>query len=164
MSANSLCRIRATNRHLLGATLAVGLLAGCSHKHTGPGTVTTSGANLDASWVTAANACWPDLAKQGYSTNDLRRNLGAPATFRTLFPVYSALTNADIDNILAKPIEASPSPDNTRLAHSQYPVLNRFQAAQGAGSQLAVVQSTNGQAPPDAFCAIQPGVPQGLSK
>lgn len=138
--------------------------AGCSHKHTGPGTVTSSGAHLDPSWITAANACWPDLSRQGYSTDDLRRNLGAPATFRNMFPVYSALSNAEIDNILAKPLEASPAPDNTRLAHSQYPILNQFQAAQGTGPQQAVVQSTNGQAPPDAFCAIQPGVPQGFQK
>lgn len=146
------------------AALVACCAAGCSHKHTGSGVVTSSGAHLDQSWITAANACWPDLAKQGYSGDDLRHNLGAPATLRNTFPVYTALSNADIDNILAKPVEASPSPDTTRLSHSTYPILNRMQAAQGAGKDSAVVQSTNGLAPPDAFCAIQPGIPQGFSK
>lgn len=140
------------------------IVAGCSHKHTGGPVVTSSGQFLDPSWLTATQSCWPDLARQGYGADDVRHNLANLDHFRSAFPVYAALSRADLDDILGKPLQTGPDPDITRLAHSPYPVLTRGQAAAGTSPQMAVVQSTNGQAPPDAFCSIQPGIPQGFSK
>ncbi len=140
------------------------LPAACSSKHTGAGTVTRSGRLVDPSWVTATQACWPDLTKNGYTADDLKRNLADSGSFHNAFPVYTAQSRADIDALLAKPLGIAPGPDISKLTHAQTPVLTRGQAALGTGPQAAVVQSTNGIAPPDALCSIQPGVPQGFRK
>jgi len=137
---------------------------GCSRKHPGAPVVTSSGRLIDPSWITATEACYPDLTKQGYTAEDIRRNLANLDDFHHAFPVYAAQNHKDLDDILGKPLQTGPDPDITQLAHSPYPVLTRGQAAAGTTPQMAVVQSTNGIAPPDAFCAIQPGTPQGFSK
>lgn len=144
--------------------VSVLVLAGCSSKHIGAPVATTSGRNIDNSWLTAANACWPDLAKQGYSAEDIRKNLAAADTFHAAFPVYAAQPGKAVDDLLGKPLTIAPPPDVTQVAHSTTPVLTRGQAAQGTGPQMAVVQHTEGSAPPDSFCSIQTGVPQGFSK
>lgn len=151
-------------RSLLFLVLGLGTLAGCSSKHIGAPVVSSSGRLIDPSWITATNACWPDLAKQGYTAEDIRRNLANTTDLHNAFPVYAAQTHSDLDNILGKPLQAGPDPDITRLAHSPTPVLTRGQAANGTGPQMAVVQHTNGSAPPDSFCSIQSGIPQGFSK
>ncbi len=147
-----------------GVFVALCFASGCSSKHTGAPVVTSSGRLLDQSWLTATQSCWPELAKEGYTADDLRHNLAILDRFRIAFPVYAAQTQADLDDLLGKPLQTGPDPDITKLAHSQSPVLTRGQAAAGTVPQMAVVQSTNGIAPPDAFCSIQPGVPQGFSK
>ena len=114
--------------------------------------------------MTATKACWPDLGKNGYGSDDLGRNLANPTHFRNAFPVYAAQNDDALDQLLAKPLQTAPAPDVSKLTHSQTPVLSRGQAANGTNAQDAVVQSTNGNAPPDAFCSIQPGTPQGFSK
>lgn len=162
MSATSRKRSRFNSTSLLGASLC--LVLGCSHKHTGAPVVSSSGRLIDQSWITATQSCWPDLAKQGYTAQDIRRNLANLDDFHNAYPVYAAQNHRDLDDILGKPLQTGPDPDISKLAHSQYPVLTRGQAAAGTVPQMAVVQSTNGIAPPDAFCAIQPGVPQGFSK
>lgn len=112
----------------------------------------------------AAKSCWPDLAGNGYGADDITRNLASPTHFRNAFPVYSAQTDDALNFLLAKPLQTAPPPDTSKLTHSQTPVLSRGQAAVGTGFKDAVVQSTNGNAPPDALCSIQPGTPQGFSK
>ena len=148
----------------LAALALLGLAAGCSSKHKGAGTVGSNGRGVDASWTTATRSCWPDLAKNGYGADDVASNLASPTRFRNAFPVYAAQNDDAISLILAKPLQAAPPPDVTRLTHSATPVLSRGQAADGTGPRDAVVQNTNGTAPPDAFCSIQPGTPQGFSK
>ncbi len=148
---------------LLGPGLSI-TLTGCSSKHTGAPVVTTSGRLIDQSWITATQSCWPDLGKQGYSAEDVRRDLANLDDFHNAYPVYAAQTHKRLDEILGKPLQTGPDPDISQLAHSQYPVLTRGQAAAGTVPHMAVVQSTNGIAPPDAFCSVQPGVPQGFSK
>ncbi len=164
MTATSVSRKIMHHAGLIGAATAVCFTLGCSHKHVGAPVVTSSGRLVDQSWITATQSCWPDLAKQGYSADDVRRNLANLDDFRNAYPVYAAQTHRDLDDILGKPLQTGPDPDTSKLAHSQYPVLTRGQAAAGTASQMAVVQSTNGIAPPDSFCAIQPGIPQGFSK
>ena len=140
------------------------LLIGCTSKHPGAPVVGNSGRLIDNSWVTATNACWPDLRKQGYTADDIRHNLANTTDLHNAFPVYGAQTHKDLDDILGKPLQAAPDPDTSQLAHSQTPVLTRGQAAEGTVPQMAVVQHTNGIAPPDSFCSIQTGIPQGFSK
>lgn len=145
--------------------LALTLLgAGCSSKHKGAGTIGNGGKNVDPSWATAVQSCWPDLSRQGYSTDDIKRNLADPTHFRAAFPVYAAQNDDALDVLLAKPLQTAPRPDISKLTHVASPVLNRGEAANGAGPKDAVVQSTNGIAPPDGLCAIQQGIPQGFSK
>lgn len=147
------------------AGIAMLALAGCSSKHIGAPVVSSgSGKLIDPSWLTALNACWPDLVKQGYTADQLRRNLADVSSFHYAFPVYAAQGKDSLDDILGKPLQTAPFPDTSKLLHVNAPILNRGQAAAGAGQGAAVVQSTNGIAPPDALCAIQPGVPQGFSK
>lgn len=152
----------------IGFTLASALLLGslfaCSRKHTGAPVVSNSGRLIDQSWITATNACYPDLSKQGYTAEDIRHNLANVDDLHHAFPVYAAQGRKDLDDILGKPLQTGPDPDVTQLAHSEYPILTRGQAAAGTVAQMAVVQHTNGSAPPDSFCAIQPGIPQGFSK
>lgn len=155
-------RVNAAGMCALVAML--GLPLGCSSKHKGAGVVGSGGRNVDASWATAIQSCWPDLSKQGYSAADIRSNLATPTHFRNALPVYAAQNDDAVDQLLAKPLETAPDPDITKLAHSDTPVLTRGQAANGNGPRDAAVQSTNGQAPPDGLCSIQSGVPQGFSK
>ena len=164
MSRTPLIRKTTPKACLLGTTMAFCFALGCSHKHTGAPVVTSSGRLVDQSWITATQSCWPDLAKQGYTADDIRRNLANTTDLHHAFPVYAAQTHKDLDDILGKPLQTGPDPDITQLAHSQTPVLTRGQAAAGTVPQMAVVQSTDGNAPPDAFCSIQPGIPQGFSK
>ena len=144
-------------------TLTCATLTGCT-KHTGAPAVTSSGRLIDPSWIIATQSCYPDLAKQGYTTADIQHNLANTTDLHNAFPVYAAQPHAALDDILAKPLTTGPAPDITQLAHSPYPVLTRGQAAAGTAPGMAVVQSTNGSAPPDAFCSVQPGIPQGFSK
>lgn len=147
-------------------TLLLGLaitLTGCT-KHPGAPTITSSGRFIDPSWLTATQSCYPDLTKNGYTPADIQRNLANTTDLHNAFPVYAAQPHAALDDILAKPLTTGPDPDTTQLAHSKYPILTRGQAAAGTATAMAVVQNTNGSAPPDAFCAIQPGIPQGFSK
>ena len=150
---------------ILGVALpAVLTISGCSSKHTGAPVATSSGRNVDSSWITALNACWPDLTKQGYSADDIRRNLVIADHFSGAFPVYAAETGRSLDDLLGKPLTIAPPPDTSKLFHSQTPVLTRGQAVEGTGPGMAVVQHTEGSAPPDSFCSIQTGIPQGFSK
>ena len=159
-------KIRRLSRPLRGAVLSLALaaLAGCSHKHTGAGGVTADGRLVDPSWVTATESCWPDLIRQGFTAASIQRDLADTTELHNAFPVYAAQTQKDLADILAKPLQTGPDPDISRLTHSHTPVLTRGQAAAGTVPQMAVVQNTNGLAPPDAFCSIQPGIPQGFSK
>ncbi len=144
--------------------LGSGAIIGCSHKHPGAPTITSNGRLIDQSWITATQSCYPDLTKQGYTTADIQHNLANTTDLHNAFPVYAAQTHKDLDDILGKPLQTGPDPDTAQLAHSQTPVLTRGQAAAGTVPGMAVVQNTNGSAPPDAFCSIQPGIPQGFSK
>ena len=149
--------------HLLA--LAFPLVLGCHRqKQTADGSMATPGqpASVDNSWLNAAKACWPDLTKNGYSNDDLSRNLihhlGAA------FPTYSVLTSNGADADLSMPITTVLAPDVSKLENSSTPVLTRGQAVAGVGPQGALVQNTHGNAPPDALCSIQTGLPQGFSK
>ncbi len=140
------------------------LVLGCHHPKTEAGSLAKPGqpASVDNSWLNAARACWPDLAKNGYTNDDLSRNLihhlGAA------FPTYAALTRNGADADLSMPISTVLAPDVTKLENSSTPVLTRGQAVAGVGPGGAIVQSTHGNAPPDALCSIQTGLPQGFSK
>ena len=155
------------NAPLLASLLAfasTGVL-GCHHqKTTAPGSMAGPGkpASVDNTWINAARSCWPDLAQQGYSSEDIGRNLihhlsGA-------FPTYAALNTRGGDADLSTPITSVLAPDVTKLENSQTPVLTRGQAVAGVGAQGAIVQHTHGNAPPDALCSIQTGIPDGFSK
>ena len=119
-------------------------------------------ASVDNSWINAARSCWPQLAQNGYSNDDIGRNLihhlGAA------FPTYAALSRNGADADLSMPIATVLPPDVTKLENSSTPVLTRGQAVAGTPPQGAIVQSTNGNAPPDALCSIQQGIPDGFSK
>ena len=79
-------------------------------------------ASVDNSWLNAARSCWLGLAKNGYTDQDLSRNLihhlGAA------FPGYGALTSNGADADLSMPITTVLAPDASQLEHSQTPVLN----------------------------------------
>lgn len=119
-------------------------------------------ASVDHSWISAAKSCWPDLSKNGYTDDDIARNLldhlGAG------FPSYSALSGHGSRADLSMPITSVLAPDVTRLENSSTPVLTRGQAVAGTPPRGAIVQSTNGNAPPDSLCSIQSGIPDGFSK
>ena len=117
---------------------------------------------IDNSWIIATESCWPSLARNGYNVDKIRQNLADPANFRSTFPTYSAQTNSGIQPLLTRSVGAAPAPDISKLAHSSTPILNRGQAAEGTSAQNAAVSSTNGIAPPDALCAVQPGTPAGF--
>lgn len=141
------------------------MLAGChASKQTATGSMAGPGkeASVDNSWRSAAHSCWPELAKYGYSDQELSRNL--IHHLGSAFPAYSSLSSNGADADLSMPITTVLSPDVSRLEHSQTPVLTRGQAVAGTPPQGALVQHTNGNAPPDALCSIQTGIPQGFSK
>ena len=136
--------------------LVGGLSVGCrSHKGANAGGPDA----VDNSWVSAAKNCWPDMASQAQGPDQVQRYLADAANFRATFPTYSGSSDAALRMLLTEPVGAAPMPDIGRLAHSSSPVLTRGQAAAGTGPQGAIVASTNGVAPPDALCAIQPGTP-----
>ena len=119
-------------------------------------------ASVDNSWINAAKACWPQLASNGYNNDNIGRNL--IHHLGNAFPTYSALGNKGADADLSMPIDAVLAPDVSKLQNSSTPVLTRGQAVAGVGPGDAIVQSTHGNAPPDALCSIQTGLPQGFSK
>ena len=148
-------------------TLAVAIAStfGCHHqKQTADGSLAGPGqpASVDNSWINAAVSCWPQLTANGYTHDNIARNLihhlGAA------FPTYSALSRNGGDADLSMPVTTVLAPDVSQLQHSQTPVLTRGQAVAGTPPQGAIVQTTNGNAPPDALCSIQQGIPQGFSK
>ena len=147
------------------ALMAIGLLVGChDRKATAPGSLASpdQAASVDNSWVNAARSCWPDLAKKAYSSQDVSRNL--VHHLADVFPSYGALGRNGGSADLSMPITTVLPPDAGPLQHSQTPVLTRGQAVAGTPPQGALVQNTNGNAPPDALCSIQSGIPQGFSK
>ena len=138
---------------------------GCRHQpQTADGSMAKPGqpASVDNSWINAARSCWPQLAGNGYSNDDIGRNLihhlGAA------FPTYAALSSNGADADLSMPIATVLAPDVSKLQNSATPVLTRGQAVAGVGPGGAIVQSTRGDVPPDALCSIQTGLPQGFSK
>lgn len=146
---------------------AASTLAGCHHHpQTGPGSMDSPGQadSVDNSWVNAARSCWPQLAKNNTSPQDLQRYLIDPAHLRATFPAYGALTDANVRSLLTMPLTTIFPPDPTKLANSPTPVLTRGQAVNGVPVGEAVAQSTHGNVPPDALCSIQQGAPEGFSK
>ena len=150
---------------VLSLALVASVITGCNHPPTtAAGSMAKPGqpASVDNSWINAAKACWPQLASNGYNNDDIGRNL--IHHLGNAFPTYSALGNKGTDADLSMPIATVLAPDVTKLENSSTPVLTRGQAVQGVGPQGAIVQSTHGDAPPDALCSIQTGLPQGFSK
>ena len=141
------------------------LLGGChQQKRTATGSMALPGkpASVDNTWINAAKSCWPQLAANGYTNQDVASNLlhhlGAA------FPTYGALNGNHGDADLSMPITTVLPPDASKLDHSRSPVLNRGQAVAGTPPQRAVASSTDGSVPPDALCSVQNGIPQGFSK
>ena len=150
---------------ILTVALALSTVTGCHHQPTtadgsmaGPG----KAASVDNSWINAARSCWPQLAQSGYTRDDIGRNL--IHHLGNAFPAYSALGNKGTDADLSMPIATVLPPDVTKLENSSTPVLTRGQAVAGTPPGGAIVQSTHGNAPPDALCSIQAGLPEGFSK
>lgn len=141
------------------------LLAGChQQKQTADGSMVSPSkpAAVDNSWLNAARSCWPDLARNGYSSQQIR--VGLVHHLGAAFPAYAALGTKIGEADLSMPITTVLAPNSSLLKHSQMPILTRGQAVAGTPAQGALVASTNGNAPPDALCAIQSGIPQGFSK
>ena len=143
------------------------MVTGCHHqKQTAEGSMASPGASasVDNSWVQAAKSCWPDLGKNGYSTQQIQQYLITPANVRVAFPSYTGLSDDTLKADISVPLATILPPDTTKLTNSSNPVLTTGQAVQGTPPQGAIVQSTHGSAPPDALCAIQSGLPQGFNK
>ncbi len=150
---------------VLPFVLAFSSTLGCQHqKQTANGSMAGPGkpASVDNSWINAAKSCWPQLAANGYNPDDIARNL--IHHLGSAFPTYSALNREGGDADLSMPITTVLAPNAGLLQHSQTPVLTRGQAVAGTPPGGAIVQSTNGNAPPDALCSVQTGIPQGFSK
>ncbi len=146
---------------------ALPLFVGCHRQpRTADGSMGKPGQadSVDNSWANAAKACWPQLAKNGSNDVDLRKYLIDPAHFRSTFPAYEALSDANVRAELSMPLTTIFPPDPTRLANSATPVLTRGQAVNGVSPGGAVTQSTHGNAPPDALCSIQTGTPEGFNQ
>ncbi len=150
---------------LPGLLVFLPLLGGCHHqKQTAAGSMASPDkpGSVDNTWINAAKSCWPQLATNGYTNQDIASNLlhhlGAA------FPTYSALSGNHGDADLSVPLTTVLPPDASKLDHSQNPVLNRGQAVAGTPPQRAAAANTDGSAPPDALCAVQNGIPQGFSK
>ena len=148
----------------LALAIVAALATGCHQKQTAEGSMVRPGqpASVDNSWINAAKSCWPQLDSNGYSNDDIARNLIHHLS--AAFPTYAALSPKGADADLSMPVTTVLAPDVTKLANSSTPVLTRGQAVQGVGPQGAIVQSTHGIAPPDALCSVQPGLPDGFSK
>ena len=151
---------------LAASILLVATVSGCHHKHESEGSLTPTGnaASVDNSWVNAAKACWPELAKNNYSTQQLQQYLVTPDHLRATFPSYAGLSDPTLRADLTVPITTILPPDTTKLVNSSSPVLTAGQAVAGTTAQNAVVQSTHGSAPPDSLCAIQRGFPEGFNQ
>ena len=148
----------------LASFLLLAALGGCHHRKTAAGSLDAPGKpdSVDTTWVTAAKSCWPELAKNGYTDQDIRENL--VHHIGAAFPTYSALSRNGADADLSMPLTSVLPPDTTKLFNSATPVLTRGQAVAGTPPSGAIVASTHGSAPPDALCSIQQGVPQDFSK
>ena len=154
-------------RSLLAICLTLPLATtGCHHKKTAEGSESPTGsaASVDNSWVNAARACWPELAKNNYSTQQLQQYLVVPDHLRATFPSYAGLSDPTLRADLTVPITTILPPDTTKLLNSSNPVLTTGQAVAMTPAQGAVVQSTHGTAPPDSLCAIQRGFPDGFNQ
>lgn len=153
---------------ILTIALALGTLSGCHRQQqkTALGSMDAPGsaASVDNSWVNAAKSCWPDLAKGGYGAQQIQQYLIVPGHLRSAFPSYAGLSDQTIKADLTVPITTILPPDVTRLTNSSTPLLTTGQAVAGTPPQGAIVQSTHGQAPPDALCAIGSGLPPGFNQ
>ncbi len=136
-------------------------LAGCKPRDMGVPTAEKAAESVDSSWVTATRSCWPEL-EHGFTLVSIQHNLADPLRFRSTFPVYAAQNEGSLRALVSKPLMSAPPPDITVLQNSRTPVLTRGQAAAGASPRAAIVQSTNGIAPPDALCAVHAGTPVGF--
>ena len=150
-----------------GALMAFGLccVSGCHHQpKTADGSMAKPGqpASVDNSWINAAKSCWPQLAQKNQT--DIEDYLVGAGHLGATFPSYSALNGNGTSADLSMPIATVLAPDVTRLENSSTPVLTRGQAVAGTPPQEAIVQSTHGNAPPDALCSVQTGLPAGFSK
>lgn len=119
-------------------------------------------ANVDNSWLIAADRCWPDLGHQGLSVAGIKEYLGDPLHFRATFVGYSAQDNASLRQIVGVPVMSAPAPDSGTLNNAPNPVLTRSEAMSGSNPQGTLVSQNNGIAPNDALCAMQPGTPVGF--
>ena len=155
-----------SNLKLTGLLAATALLAltGCHSKHSENGSMAPAGsaAAVDNSWVNAAKSCWPDLARNGHTPQQIQQYLTGPANVRSTFPSYGGLSDETIKSDITVPLATILPPDTTKLVNSSKPVLTAGQAVAGTSAGGAAVQSTHGSAPPDALCAIQSGLPQGF--
>ncbi len=151
---------------VLSFAVAMGTLAGCHGKRESEGSMTPTGnyASVDNSWVNAAKACWPELAKNNYSTQQLQGYLVVPNHLRATFPSYAGLSDPTLKADLTVPITTVLPPDTTKLLNSSTPVLTTGQAVAGTSAQNAIEQSTHGSAPPDSLCSIQRGFPEGFNQ
>ena len=160
-------RFFAASKHMPVLALALALgLTGCRNKQGEHGSMAPAGnpASVDNSWVNAAKSCWPDLAKNNYSQQQIGGYLTSPANVRSTFPSYTGLSDATIKADITVPLATILPPDTTKLVNSSSPVLTTGQAVAGTPPGGAIVQSTQGSAPPDALCAVQSGLPQGFNK
>ncbi len=150
----------------LSFALAFCCVLGCHHKTAAEGSTASPGsaAAVDNSWVQAAKSCWPDLAKNGHTPQQIQQYLATPGNVRSAFPSYTGLSDATINADITVPLATILPPDTTKLTNSSKPVLTTGQAVAGTPPQGAVAQSTHGSAPPDALCAIQSGLPQGFQQ
>ncbi|MDE1155146.1 MAG: hypothetical protein PW735_05370 [Acidobacteriaceae bacterium] len=137
-------------------------LSGCKAKEMGQKFADQQANNIDTTWLIAANACWPDLAHQGYSVGDIKRYLGDPLHLRAAFAGYSSLTDTQLVQIVSAPVLSAPAPDTSVFHQSLNPVLTRSQALSGTRVRGTVPADNNGTAPDDALCAVQSGVPVGF--
>ena len=165
----STTRFFAASRYMPVPVLALALslsLTGCHNKQGEHGSMAPVGnpASVDASWVSAAKSCWPDLAKNNYSQQQIGGYLTSPANVRSTFPSYAGLSDATIQADITVPLATILPPDTTKLVNSSRPVLTTGQAVAGTPPQGAIAQSTHGSAPPDSLCAIQSGLPEGFNK
>ncbi|MEO6922373.1 MAG: hypothetical protein ABI142_00980 [Bryocella sp.] len=155
--------ITATTIRTLLALAAVSVMScvGCEAKQIGVAFSDKQAEKVDNTWVTAARSCWPALA-HGYDSASLKRYIADPMHFRAAFGTYSTLSDEQLRGIVLRPVTVAPTPDASILTSSQTPVMTRYQAVSGFDSANATANTTDSAAPPDALCAIHPGVPVGF--
>ena len=145
------------------AALAAGLLAlactaGCKARENGVAFSNTQATAVDQSWVVVVKSCWPDLAHSQISDEGLKHNLADPIHFRSAFGTYAQYSDDAIIAMVAHPVSAAPSPDDTSVRHARTPVLSRSDALRGSKP----LSSPDGSVPDDALCALQSGNPIGF--